>query len=81
VELYPAIFSFQIEWDLVLKYVANYPVILSNMNKCVNDSSMMIKFSSNKVSRYQVVSQSDRGNHYRVGGFICDKNHVTLHKL
>jgi hypothetical protein len=51
------------------------------MNKCVNDSSMMIKFSSNKVSRYQVVSQSDRGNHYRVGGFICDKNHVTLHKL
>jgi hypothetical protein len=81
VELYPAIFSFQIEWDLVFKYVANYPVILSNMNKCVNDSSMMIKFSSNKVSRYQVVSQSDRGNHYRVGGFICDKNHVTLHKL
>lgn len=39
------------EWDLVLKYIANYPVILSNLSKCVNDSSRKVKFNSNKVSR------------------------------
>ena len=35
-----------------MKYIANYPVILENSTKDINDSSIKLNFHSNKVSLY-----------------------------
>ena len=40
------------EWKLIMKYIANYPVILENSTKDINDSSIKLNFHSNKVSLY-----------------------------
>ena len=66
------------EWKLIMKYIANYPVILKNSTKDINDSSIKLNFHSNKVSLYDkdypnylVFSQSNKSMpfYYRLHNF------------
>ncbi|XP_028414459.1 uncharacterized protein LOC114537597 [Dendronephthya gigantea] len=67
----------QIEWELVLKYVANYPIIVNNVASSVKNPSGLIRCTSSKIPQFLVsLSQAISSYYSRVRILVKPQEHL-----